>query len=386
MDFEKGINSEKESIDIQPLKKGKRILVFLADFFLCYILTFVIFNVASAPIGKAVTSYDEKEDSYIEASREMFNHYYQTKLFFEDESFDKYDGTLAMEYTYDCWLSYYVLNSESSIDPNHLQYGHKMENETIYHFYNDIKNNKDDYYSLFDSYNEKHSYFVFDEATKIYSLKEDVKNELYAYFDPKDEMGDVGNKYYSNIQLSVFNPLMAEIMNDIRINNLHYEGEPYSYIESLNRVKQYNSYYQNLITICVFSSHLFVWMVYFLIIPLIDKRRRTPAMMMMKVERVNFYNLNHTSRPRYLLYAFYSLLSTMILIMFIPTLYVEINTLFSYTFLLFGTVVGLVFSLASFIFIMFNQYNRSLVDYLSSNLYLTEEDVDAIYRARGYKI
>ena len=107
---------------------------------------------------------------------------------------------------------------------------------------------------------------------------------------------------------------------------------------------------------------------------------------MMKVERVNFFNLNHISRPLYLISAFYSLFSTMILIMFIPVLMVEFSTLFTYTYLIFGTIVSSFLALASMIFLFINQYNRSLTDYLCTSLYLTESEMDEIYRARGYNV
>ena len=42
MENEELIQEEPEVVDILPLKKGKRILVYLADFFLNFILSFII--------------------------------------------------------------------------------------------------------------------------------------------------------------------------------------------------------------------------------------------------------------------------------------------------------------------------------------------------------
>ena len=41
--------NKKQPVDIFPLGKGKRMLAFLADFFLNFILTFVLFNAAAMP-------------------------------------------------------------------------------------------------------------------------------------------------------------------------------------------------------------------------------------------------------------------------------------------------------------------------------------------------
>ena len=53
---------------------------------------------------------------------------------------------------------------------------------------------------------------------------------------------------------------------------------------------------------------------------------------------------------------------------------------------MYGTVFSAALLLGSMFFILFNQYNRSLIDYLSNSLYLTSDEMDEVYRARGYKI
>ena len=106
----------------------------------------------------------------------------------------------------------------------------------------------------------------------------------------------------------------------------------------------------------------------------------------MKIEKVNFYSLNHTSRAMVVLTSVYYLFATMLGIMFVPSLLVPFNNLFALHFLMYGSVFSIALLLGSMFFILFNQYNRSLIDYLSNSLYLTSEEMDEIYRARGYKI
>ena len=230
--------SQENYIDIHPLKKGRRILVFLADFFIHFILTYLIFNIAAAPIGKAATNYEAKNEEHILTTVEMYDHYYNAKVLLRDSSFDRTDVTAGVEYTYRCFLSYFVLDNEESIDNNVPQYGHKKENNTVYHFYHDIRNKEQNYYDSFDYYNKKDNYFEYNDVTKEYNLKIEVKNELYAYFDPKDAMGDIGKQYYKDISNNLFNPLLAEVMNDIEKNDLHYEGETLSFLECKNRIKE----------------------------------------------------------------------------------------------------------------------------------------------------
>ena len=384
--YEDQINKEENYVDIHPLKKGRRILIFIADFFIHFFVSFLLFNLAVAPIGKGITSFNSKNNEHISLTTEMYDHYYKRGVLIADSSYSKTDATAGVEYTYRCFLSYYVLDSEESIDSKYPQYGHKSANNNIYHFYHDIRNNDALYVNVFNTYNEKDNYFVFDELTQSFALKEEVKNELYAYFDPKDAMGDIGKKYYNNIMNHVFNPLMAEVMSDIEKNDLHFDGESRSFIECKNRIKEIEKYHERLMTICAFISHSVAWLILFIIIPLINKHRKTLAMIFMKIEKVNFYTLNLTKRSGVILIAIYYLLAMMFSIMFVPSLLVPFNNLFTFSLLLYSTAIGLILVLGALVFTLFNQYNRTLVDYLSNTLYLSEEEMDEVYRARGYKI
>lgn len=378
--------TQENYIDIHPLKKGKRILVFLADFFIHFIITYLLFNVAVAPIGKAATNYEAKNDEHVIMTGKMYDHYYKSNVLLYENSFDKTDVTAGVEYTYRCFLSYFVLDTEDSIDSKYPQYGHKLENNVVYHYHHDIKNNDKTYIDSFKYYNEKDNYFEYNETTKEFNLKIEVKNELLAFYDPKDDMGDIGNKYYKNISNNLFNPLLAEVMNDIEKNDLHFEGEEYSFLECKNRIREIETYHENLMTVCAFISHGIVWLGIFLLLPLINKDRKTLAMMFMKIERVDFYSLNHTKRSMVVVSAIYSLFATMLGIMFIPSLLVPFNNLFAQRFLMYGTIFSGALLLIDLFFLIFNQYNRCLTDYLSNSLYLTSAEMDEVYRAKGYKI
>ena len=386
MDEELNKPVEENAIDIHPLKKGRRILVFLADFFMHFILSFLLFNIAIAPIGKAITNYTKQNEDHITLTYQMYDHYYKSGLLLKNETFETNDVTAGIEYTYRCFLSYFVLDNEESIDSSNPQYGHKIQNNVIYHFYHDIRNNDNGYITSFKAYNEKQNYFNYDESLKSFSLKNEVKTELYAFYDIKDELGKVGKTYYNNIMKDVFNPMLAEIFTDINKNDLHYEGEELSYLECKNKVKSIESYHDNLMTICVCVSHVVSWLALFVVVPLVNKNRKTLAAIFLKVEIVNFYSLNHQSRKMYILVAIYSFFAMMLGMMFVPSLLVPFNNLFALRYLVYATVFSLVLIIADLIFLLINQYNRSLVDFLANNLYLSEEDMNELYRAKGYKI
>ena len=376
-------NPQDNSVDIKPLKKGKRVLIFLADFFLNLIITFFLFSIAVAPIGKAITGFNSKNEEHQTVASEMYNFYYESGVLLKNTEFEAYDLTAGIEYTYRCFLSYYVLDSEESINPSYPQYGHKDLNDTIRHFYRDIRGDESAYKTLFEKYNKENEYFTFDTEFK---LKTEVKNELYAFFDVKDEMGDIGNGYYKNIQNNVFNPMIAEVFSDMINNDLVLPDHQHTFNECKAILASLEKYHENLMTSCTFIAYAISSLVYYLVIPFFNMDKKTLGMMMMKVERVVFTNLNHPSRIHQLLIVFYSLLTNMIGLVLIPAILVPFNNLFANSWLLYSSIFSLALSLVSLIFVLFNQYNRSFTDFLSNTLYLAQDDMDALYRARGYNV
>ena len=377
---------ENNAVDIHPLKKGKRILLFLADFFIQFILSFLLFNVAVAPIGKAITKYENKNDEHIVLTNEMYEHYYKSGVVFEAVNSEYTDITAGIEYTYRCFLSFFVLDNEEIIDANYPQYGRKIENNVIYHYYHDLRMNDDAYFNSFKNYNEKNNYFIFDEVSSYCSLKNEVKNELYSFYDPKDEMGNVGKGYYNDILENVFNPMLAEVMVDIDKNDLHFEGEKHSFLECKNRIKELETYHDHLMTICALISHFVSWLALFLIVPLVNSDRKTLGMLFMKIHILNFNDLNIVKRGAYVINSIYYLFATMLGLMFVPSLLVPFNNLFASGFLAYSSIFAAVLLLADLIFLLINQYNRSLIDFATHSLYLTEKEMSELYRARGYKI
>ena len=358
-------NPQDNSVDIKPLKKGKRVLIFLADFFLNLIITFFLFSIAVAPIGKAITGFKSKDEEHQTVASEMYNFYYESGVLLKNTEFEAYDLTAGVEYTYRCFLSYYVIDSEESIDPSYPQYGHKDLNDTIRHFYRDIRGDESVYKFLFEKYNKENEYFTFDTEFK---LKTEVKNELYAFFDVKDEMGDIGNGYYKNIQNNVFNPMIAEVFSDMVNNDLVLPDHQHTFNECKAILASLEKYHENLMTICTFIAYAISSLIYYLIIPFFNMDKKTLGMMMMKIERVVFTNLNHPSKVHQLLIVFYSLLINMIGLVFIPAILVPFNNLFANTWLLYSSIFSLALSLVSLIFMLFNQYNRSFTAFLSNPL------------------
>ena len=138
-------DNNNKVIDIFPLNKWKRVLLFLADLFINFILSFVVFNVAVMPIGKLATGYTNKAERYNQNLKNMHSVLYGNKVVLHYNEYSEDDIDSNINYTYNCWLSYYCYSDESSIDANYPQYGHKDENDIIANFYSNIRNDNDSY-------------------------------------------------------------------------------------------------------------------------------------------------------------------------------------------------------------------------------------------------
>ena len=179
--------SEKNVVNIFPLSKWRRVLVFLGDLFINFIICFILLNVMVMPIGKLITGFDCKSQLYEQSNEAMHTILYENKVVLASPKYSKDEINSNIKYTYDCWLSYYALDSENSPDPTYIDYGHKVDNEVIYHFYHVIRSDDAKYNSLFDNYNKDNSYFIKNESN-LYTLKDTIKAQVSPYFDPKDEL------------------------------------------------------------------------------------------------------------------------------------------------------------------------------------------------------
>ena len=55
---------QNKELNIKVISKWKRILINLGDFFINFILAFLIFNVAVTPVGKVFTDYNTKSKQF----------------------------------------------------------------------------------------------------------------------------------------------------------------------------------------------------------------------------------------------------------------------------------------------------------------------------------
>lgn len=371
---------EAKTVTISPISKGKRILAFLADFFLLFIVTFVVFNVMVMPLGNWITKSSERQTRNDNAAIAQFNILYEQKVMLHENDSDLYYYNANVEYTMNCWLSYYSFNDNDVLE-THKQFGHKEENEVIRHFYKDIRNNFDKYLSTLQTSNNEYQYFIIDNGD--ISLKEEVKtNVKLSFFSPND-MSENGKTMLGNLQNEFMN-LYADVFKDIEKNDLLNNGA--SYLANKKIVSESETFLKWQLVISSFIAYLLSIVIYFIIIPLFTPDNRTLAMLMMRLSRIGTNNMYLLSKAENILNAIYMLAFNLSIVFFMPMTYVTFTYLFNIPVLFPSLLIGLVVVIASLITLLISSYNRTICDYLSRSVVIKNDDLDEIYRSKGYDI
>lgn len=374
---------EVEEINIVPISKWKRILLYFADLMINLMLTFLLYNLAIVPLGKVMTKYNEKDEQYSINSTIVVEVLYGNEVLFQKPETSELDYQAALEYTCDCYLTYYAFDDVESIDTNYPDFGHKEKNNVLYTYFVGIRNDKTSYLSFFEKYNSKNGYFV-KSNEDTYELKAEIKEQVQAIFDPRDEASKDGKEIYENLKNNFFSKMYGEMMKDIETNDLLFEGK--SYNEAKGIVDQIDIYHGNLLSISAIISYLLSSVIVFIIFPIFNRHHRTVAMLLMRVERINVDRLYIVQKKEVIFNAIYGFASGMYITFFVPLSYVTINYLFSMPTLLVVAVASIAFALASFITLLANNYNRSISDLFTNSVLIDNAELDKIYKARGYVI
>ncbi|MBO4668015.1 MAG: hypothetical protein J5666_07845, partial [Bacilli bacterium] len=282
---------EKKVIELKPLGKWKRILLFLGDFFIAFIISFTLFNIAIFPIAKAIFKTDDKYNSAENYERQATQLLIDSGFLYADPqkaypSFEK-----DVNYTFKVFLSYYAFD-ETQPDSNNPQYGHKLENEVIYAYYS-TQLTVDKYIADFKELNKEDSFFEIGDTYESIKLKNDFKELLSGELLEVSE--DKYSSHMTNFRDHIFARLFyLKVYQNILDHDFVKNGISYN-----NLVQKSREISKNLQWIAVGASLVSAvlgWSVVYLIYPLINGERRTMTMSVMKVDKLNIKNLGPTNR------------------------------------------------------------------------------------------
>ena len=288
-----------------------------------------------------------------------------------------------ISYTYDCWLSYYVL--DEAVDPNNPEFKHDLSNEVIYTFYHEIRHDDTTYIDLYTKQNVKYDYFVKDDevGNTNFILKNEYREMLVYHFQPGESLGTNGKEVYDNLS-NIFTIFYRTIMEDVLKNDLTYENK--SYIELNNRLSELMLADRWIFATCIIISFVISFSLIYVMCPLIKQSGKTPTMYIMKIERVGINNLSKLKSIDIFLSYIYNFFLSMPFLLFLPITYSGYSFIYALTLPIipYASLLGSLLLIASLIITLVHPMNRSLSDLLSRSVLITTGDLDNVYYMKGY--
>ena len=372
MDAKERVNQNPE-VEIFPLGKWKRILAFLADFFLTFIIAITLFHLGTFQLGKLFVNFDGRinESVLAQKQRDSVLYGHGLLLYPSPDKREATDFTSNLDYTFHYYLYEYV-----KIDETIPEYEDKA-GEVLHHYYVDIRQDESAYKAMYSSLDTV-GFFDLSTMTLKAAYREEFKHALIK----GDELSEQGQKDYDEFLSKIFLKGYNRMIDDILQKDLVYEGV--SYKEKQQIVSETVNLERNLILIAALVAYLLSVSITCLVIPLIGKSRRTLAMLFMRNERIDSTKLVVIRKRRVLICFVYAIAANMAGLFFIPLGVYDFTSLFALPVLLPVSLISLAFILGSFIYLLFEPYNRTLSDRLTNTVMVSEATLDEIYRAKGY--
>lgn len=358
-----------KEVNVYPLSKGKRVILYLSDFFLAFIFAITLYTLAVSPLATIIMGMEAKATEYDNNIALRDSVLYGNELLFQKDETAVF--STDMEYTYTLYLGYLVGDSE------HLSGNY----EVFYNYFVDIKEDVEAYISFYEGLDPEGTYF--DITDTSVSLKENRIDEFMPYYRDGDTPSEAAQDDYASFQSNIFLSGYNLLINDIMENDLTYEW--ISYVESQNAVGRYITLSEYFTSVCAEISYLLGSMIVYLIFPLINKNRKTLSMLVLRRYRVDARTLNNEKLRKVPLLFLYQFALANWGTFFVPLGSVGFNELFSLPLLLPLSLVSLAIAIGSLFMLLFDDFNRDLLDKLTYSVVIDEDELDKIYEAKGYK-
>lgn len=371
--MEEALKPTKEApqiINVFPISKGRRVLLFLADFFICFLISFLLFNIAVYPIGYVSTKYADVQEN---ADKANLNINYvlsgNNLVYFKDET-KKDNINEALSYTFDLYMNDLVNNVNA--------------HDVFYTYYVTKQDNKDRYYSLYNKFNEKYNFFVIDKNTESITFTTKVAELLEPLKVNKEALSDDGVSLYEDMFNRFFLTYYSQMLMDIKAVDLSFNG--ISYVKNQQIIENANALMDRLLIISSAISFVLGWAICYILIPITNQYRKTIGMLMMRIHRIDIHSMKILSNKQTAGYSIYNIFTNMAGLCFLPLLVMSVEYMFNLTITLWLSVASLAIILASLVALLISKSNQTLCDGITRSAYISNDSLDEIFRARGYYI
>ena len=372
------MEEEKQKfIDINPLSKWKRLLVFLGDYFIAFILSFILFNLVVFPSAKIICDTEKQSDTANALEQKALKMLKDDGYLFTPKDGASFEEDV--DYTCKVFLSYYAFD-DVSVDPNNPQYGHKLENEVVRHYYENKIKNTSQYIADFKEVNEADKMFEIGETVDSIVLKSDYKtvlaNELLEVKDSASYSVAMTN-YRDHVFAKLF---YLHVYNHVTEND-YVKGDE-SFNGYMDEARQIMGNLQWVVTVSTLVTIVMTWSLVFILYPMVNKENRTITMSVMGVSKLHYNSLGCIDKKTVMIQSFYHFVILLSSILFLPILFFGLAYSFNLPLLFILTAISAGLIVVSGVFIIFNEHNRSGSDILTNTVMVPTSELDALYIER----
>jgi hypothetical protein len=363
---------QTKTLDIFPIGKGKRILLWLADFFIYFILATFLFTVGAFPAGRAIVHYEDLQKRTNDNTSSAYRLLVNQKLLYPvlQESEDFAAG---------------VANTQKLFLAASLQA--KLDSNPFYTFYDGtLGRSLEDLGALYQTYDAKNFYSASKDAVGLYALKDTYQKEWAPLLDSKDNLAGQALTDYNTFTTSFFLPFYNHMISDLSSGEGLASDSPLLAYGAY--IKDNHSIAQTLdltLIISAYASFLFTGAILYILVPCVSKKGKTLGMMALRVVRVGSDNLAPLKRGERALSSVYFFLESVAFIPFLPLAYIgSVSNLFSIPAFIGVAFASLGVDIVSLILLLTSGYNKDLSDLASRSVIIDDESSDSVERVRSY--
>ena len=367
---EKKVQVNPKYLDVSPISKGRRMLVYLADLFINLVIAILFFSVAVYPIGRHVSDYEGVEADTYRIQCRMMDVLYDNGLLLCGDEDSRYDFNMALDYSADAFLKGFLPGQD--------------RHDFITHFYVDLLGKEQAVANEIYSQNDSR-YFSLESG--VPELKEEYQEAFLPLLDEKDTLSDDAQEHYDNFVGNVFPKLYSPIMTDLEESDAISSTNPLYAYREYHKQSQTNEEKQRMIAVyCAYIALSLSAVVSFLVVPLVSRRGKTIGMMAMRIERIGSNSFKACSRLERVLIFPLQTIASLPVAMFVPIMYIDFATLFALPQLPYLSLITLAYVVISFFAILFDRLNRSLNDFFTRTIVIDNGVLEKIYLAKGYPL
>ena len=368
-DIEKQENNEREFL-IYPSKFSSRILAFLADFFICFIASVFLFELAILPLSKVASGYSEKNDNYVQVINQRYDYLYENNLMSYNTESTKYIFREAFKETATNYIKYFVFDK----DENLAKY------DIFSNYYIVMKEKNKEYLATtifkYQTNTNFSDFFNTNTETFDINLKNEYVELFKPYYDSLDKISKDGEDKMNKLISNFIEGNYYSMFNDLDATNdkfKEFNVEIGKYQQYLNQCYIYGS-----IITCVL-----VIIIFYFIIPLFNEKGRTIGKIILKIEPIKVDGFFNIELKEKLILGGMSLVENLSFVMFIPVISAGFAGIFALTPLFYIFLIGFIYDIVALIFAFVNKFKQSPKELISRTVIVSSELMDELFIERG---